>query len=185
MTATMNFIIVIASWMLSMMARTMADSGKHTSGTYLTIETLEQRELIGDCTLKALSEQVVFHDQQQAILHHPTDAVIEDIDHYSAPQEILLSVDKGPSTMPTSLTTQDISLGYQSLGKALELAKSKAQELHLDQVASDIETWVKAHPWKAAFYAASALSFFAPEILSLPALEALGFGFAGVRAGES
>ncbi|KAL8980165.1 MAG: hypothetical protein Q9205_004674 [Flavoplaca limonia] len=167
-----------------MMARTMGDSGKHTSGTYLTIEPIEQGELIGECTLEALSEQVVFHDQQQAILHHPTDAVIEDTEHNLAPQEILISVDKGPSTIPTSLTTQDISLGYWSLGKALDLAKSKAQELHLDQVASDIETWVKAHPWKAAFYASSALGFFAPEILSLPALEALGFGFAGVRAGS-
>ncbi|KAL9631093.1 MAG: hypothetical protein Q9204_004395 [Flavoplaca sp. TL-2023a] len=167
-----------------MMARTMADSGKHISGEYLTIGTLEQRELIGDCTLEALSEQVVFHDQPQAILHHPTDGVMNDVKDESAPQEILVSVDKGLSTIPTSLTTQDISLGYRSLGKALELAESKAKELHLDQVASDIETWVKAHPWKAAFYAASALSFFAPEILSLPALEALGFGFAGVRAGS-
>ncbi|KAL9032282.1 MAG: hypothetical protein Q9180_006594 [Flavoplaca navasiana] len=181
----MNNIIVIALWMLSMMARTMADSDKHTSGRYLTIGTLSQRELIGDCTLEALSEQVVFHDQQQAILHHPTEEVMKDTEDSLAPQEILLSVDKGLSTIPTSLTTQDISLGYRSLGKALDLAKSKAQELHLDQVVSDIETWVKAHPWKAAFYTASAISFFAPEILSLPALEALGFGFVGVRAGES
>lgn len=71
----------------------------------------------------------------------------------------------------------------QSLGKALELAKSKAQELHLDQVAVDIERWVEEHPWQAAFYAASFVGFFAPEILSIPALEALGFGAAGVRAG--
>ncbi|KAI4247326.1 MAG: hypothetical protein L6R42_009674, partial [Xanthoria sp. 1 TBL-2021] len=75
------------------------------------------------------------------------------------------------------------SLGDWSLGKALELAKAKALELDLPQVALDIETWVKAHPWKAAFYLASAIGFFAPEILSLPALEALGFGVAGVRAG--
>lgn len=102
----------------------------------------------------------------------------------SKAQELLLSADKGLSTIPTSLAIQDTSLEYWSLGKALDLAKSKAQELHLDQVASDIETWVKAHPWKTAFYAASAISLFAPEILSLPALEALGFGFVGVRAGE-
>ncbi|KAL8874983.1 MAG: hypothetical protein Q9192_009118, partial [Flavoplaca navasiana] len=96
MTATMNNMIVIAFWMLSMMARTMGDSGKHTTGKYLTIGTLEQRELIGDCTLEALSEQVVFHDQQQPILHHPTDGVTNDIHDDSAPKEILVSVDKGP-----------------------------------------------------------------------------------------
>ncbi|KAL8885146.1 MAG: hypothetical protein Q9192_006694, partial [Flavoplaca navasiana] len=96
MTATMNNMIVIAFWMLSMMARVMADGGKHTSGTYLTIGSLEQRELIGDCTLEALSEQVVFHDQQQAILHHSTDGVMEGIEDESAPKEILVSVDKGP-----------------------------------------------------------------------------------------
>ncbi|KAL8771476.1 MAG: hypothetical protein Q9209_003146 [Squamulea sp. 1 TL-2023] len=70
-----------------------------------------------------------------------------------------------------------------SLRKALELAKLKALELDLGQVASDIEVWIQHHPWKAAFYAASAIGFFAPEILSIPALEALGFSFAGVRAG--
>lgn len=78
----------------------------------------------------------------------------------------------------------DLKIWGQSLGKALELAKIKAQELHLEQVAADIEQWVVKHPWKAGFYAASALGFFAPEILSIPALEALGFGAAGVRAGK-
>ncbi|KAL8698057.1 MAG: hypothetical protein Q9201_006783 [Fulgogasparrea decipioides] len=57
-------------------------------------------------------------------------------------------------------------------------------ELDLKHVASDIEMWVEHHPWKAAFYAASAIGFFAPEILSTPALEALGFELAGVRAGS-
>lgn len=71
----------------------------------------------------------------------------------------------------------------QSLGKALELAKFKARELHLEQVAADIERWVEEHPWQAGFYAASFVGFFAPAILSIPALEALGFGVAGVRAG--
>lgn len=73
--------------------------------------------------------------------------------------------------------------GGLSLGNALELAKVKAMKLDLKQVASDIEVWVEHHPWKAALYGASALGFFAPEIISIPALEALGFGLAGVRAG--
>ena len=79
----------------------------------------------------------------------------------------------------------DMDFWGQSLGKALELAKVKARELQMEQVAIDIERWVEEHPWKAAFYTASALGFFAPEILSIPALEALGFGVAGVRAGTS
>ncbi|KAL8908167.1 MAG: hypothetical protein Q9207_000990 [Kuettlingeria erythrocarpa] len=72
----------------------------------------------------------------------------------------------------------------RSLGKALELAKVKATELDLQHVASDIEIWLEHHPWEAAFFFASAIGFFAPEILSIPALEALGFGLAGVRAGS-
>ena len=85
----------------------------------------------------------------------------------------------------TMKATFDMNFWGQSLGEALELAKIKARELHLDQVAMDIERWVEQHPWQAAFYTASFLGFFAPEILSIPALEALGFGLAGVRAGTS
>ena len=117
------------------------------------------------------------------------DGYAQDVDDYNtAPQEprVLLSVGDTLSTIPTSLDVHDASLfGGMSLGKSLELAKVKAEELNLTQVASDIESWLKHHPWMAAFYAASAIGFFAPEILSLPALEALGFGLAGVRAGIS
>ena len=81
---------------------------------------------------------------------------------------------KGPS---------NVDFWSPSLGKALELAKAKAHELNLESVAIDIERLVEEHPWKAAFYTASFIGFFAPEILSIPALEALGFGAVGVRAG--
>ncbi|KAL8846737.1 MAG: hypothetical protein Q9221_008180 [Calogaya cf. arnoldii] len=120
---------------------------------------------------------------QQAILQHPINNIASDAEDKTAPKEIIVSVEPSVSTIPTDLTVHETSLNYWTLGQALNLAKTKAQELHLDQVASDIETWVKHHPYKAAFYLASTIGFFAPEILSLPALEALGFGFAGVRAG--
>lgn len=105
--------------------------------------------------------------------------------HEVAPEkpEILLAGNDGYATVAVDLAAQDSLLGLGSLGTTLELAKAKALELDLHQVASDIEVWVKHHPWKAAFYTASALGFFAPEILSIPALEALGFGVVGVRAG--
>ncbi|KAL8992064.1 MAG: hypothetical protein Q9169_007400 [Polycauliona sp. 2 TL-2023] len=126
------------------------------------------------------------HGQQRVLLDHPVDGSasrIED-DKAGAPKEILLSIDNGLSTVPADQGIHDTSLDVWFLGQALDLAKTKAVELHLDQVATDIETWVKAHPYKATFYLASALSLVAPEIISLPALEALGFGFAGVRAGS-
>ena len=105
--------------------------------------------------------------------------------HEAAPEkpEILLAVNDGYATAAVDLAAYDSLTGLGSLGTALELAKAKALELDLDQVASEIESWVKHHPWKAAFYTASALGFFAPEILSIPALEVLGFAAAGVRAG--
>lgn len=99
--------------------------------------------------------------------------------------QILLSVDNGYSTMPANLAVHEALSVLGSLGTVLELAKIKAVELDLKQVATDIEIWVEHHPWKAAFYTASAIGFFAPEILSIPALEALGFGAVGVRAGMS
>ena len=99
--------------------------------------------------------------------------------------QILVSANEGIAVMPTNLYHQDALFGIGSLKTALDLARAKAEELNLPQVASDIEAWVKAHPYKAAFYSASALGFFAPEILSIPALEALGFGAIGVRAGEA
>ncbi|KAI4179095.1 MAG: hypothetical protein L6R41_008033, partial [Letrouitia leprolyta] len=106
-------------------------------------------------------------------------------DNNQIPQQILLSADNGLSTIPADFILHEAtSLDCWFLGTALDLAKLKAQELELHQVASDIEDWVKAHPWKAAFYLASALSLVAPEIISIPALEALGFGTAGVRAGS-
>ena len=105
--------------------------------------------------------------------------------HEAAPEkpEILQAVKDGYATVGVDLAAQDSLTGLGSLGTALELAKVKALELDLPQVASDIESWVKHHPWKAAFYTTSALGFFAPEILSIPALEVLGFGAAGVRVG--
>ena len=107
------------------------------------------------------------------------------INHEAAPEkpEILQSVNDGYVTAAIDLAVQDSLVGLGSLGTALELAQAKALEIGLPQVASDIEAWVKQHPWKTAIYTASALGFFAPEILSIPALEALGFGVAGVRAG--
>lgn len=99
--------------------------------------------------------------------------------------QILLSVDDGYSTMSTNLAAHETLSALGSLGTVLELSKVKATELDLQQVATDIEMWVEHHPWKAAFYTASAIGFFTPEILSIPALEALGFGAVGVRAGMS
>ena len=124
--------------------------------------------------------------------------------HQTLPQhrEILVQVHNAITPMPTELaiyenlqavaetveewglTLWDMNFWGQPLGEALELAKIKAMEMDLKQVAQDIEAWVEKHPWKAAFYTASALGFFAPEIFSIPALEALGFGIAGVRAGK-
>lgn len=172
--------------MLNVMAGALAVSFQQPSGKSSNLRFAERQELITNYTFTALFKQDASDGQHQTVLHVPADTIAEHTEaDNTAPREILLSVDKGPSTMPTDLAIHDASLHYWSLGKALDLAKTKAQELHLDQVASDIETWVKAHPWKASFYAASAISLFAPEILSLPALEALGFGAIGVRAGES
>lgn len=99
--------------------------------------------------------------------------------------QILLSVDDGYSTMPAKLDVHEALSALGSLGTALKLAKIKAAELDLKQVAIDIEIWVEHHPWKAAFFTASAIGFFAPEIFSIPALEALGFEAVSVRAGMS
>ncbi len=149
------------------------------------------------CLLTVLSSDVVasHHEQQQQqhVLQRPDhNYLAEDVDsikdyNAAAPQDpqILISADDtGFSTIPTNLDVHEASLDGMSLGKALEFAQAKAIELGLHQVASDIGIWVQHHPWKAAFYAASALAFFAPGILSLPALEALGFGITGVRAGR-
>ena len=107
------------------------------------------------------------------------------VNHDAAPEkpEILLAVEDGYAPVVADLAEHDSLTGLGSLGTALELARAKALELDLVEVASDIEVWVKHHPWMAAFYTASALGFFAPAILSIPALEALGFAAAGVRAG--
>ena len=101
------------------------------------------------------------------------------------PQQILLSIENGITTTRANFDIHIASWAndYPSLGRSLELAKSKAEELGLTQVALDIERWVELHPWKAALYTTGALGLVAPEIFSIPALEALGFGLAGVRAG--
>ncbi|KAI4246279.1 MAG: hypothetical protein L6R42_009940, partial [Xanthoria sp. 1 TBL-2021] len=158
--ANMNIIIIIALSIQAVMAGAFADLGKQISAPSTELSS----------------------QGQQAVLQPAKELTQPIKDSKTTPQEILLSVKDGLSTMPTDLVIHDTSLDHWSLGKALELAKAKALELDLPQVALDIEIWVKAHPWKAAFYLASAIGFFAPEILSLPALEALGFGVAGVRA---
>ena len=120
---------------------------------------------------------------------HPDVGFAKDVEVYKTAtqshqtHQTLVSEDGTLLNVSTELGVRADWFFEMSLGKALELAKIKAVELDLKQVASDIETWVEHHPWKAAFYTASAIGLFAPEILSLPALEALGFGFAGVRAG--
>ena len=106
-----------------------------------------------------------------------------DLAVYNVP--LASSVDGKAREVVAKAASVDLHFWGQSLGEVLELARIKAEELGLTSVAIDLEEWVKAHPWKAGFYAASALGFFAPEILSIPALEALGFGVAGVRAGVS
>ncbi|KAL9610000.1 MAG: hypothetical protein Q9167_005273 [Letrouitia subvulpina] len=98
--------------------------------------------------------------------------------------QVLLAKDDSQTTTLASVTAEKATTMSQSLKTSLMLAKGKAEELGLDQVAIDIQNWVNRHPWKAAFYAASAVGLFAPEILSIPALEALGFGVEGVRAGS-
>lgn len=98
--------------------------------------------------------------------------------------QILLTIDEGQTTTPVGVTAEKATTTSQSLKTSLTLAKSKAEELGLHQVAIDIQNWVNHHPWKAAFYAASAIGLFAPEILSIPALEALGFSAEGVQAGS-
>ncbi|KAI4128081.1 MAG: hypothetical protein LQ341_006714, partial [Variospora aurantia] len=133
-----------------------------------------------------LSTKVGLDEQQQVLgWENGLTAYVED-DKKPPPQghQILLSVHNGLSTTPIELDVHDASLNGLSLRKALELAKVKAVELGLEQVTSDIGMWIEQHPWKAAFYAASAIGFFAPEILSIPALEALGFASTGVRAGS-
>ncbi|KAL8867719.1 MAG: hypothetical protein Q9174_005476, partial [Haloplaca sp. 1 TL-2023] len=137
-------------------------------------------------------------NKQQQILHPlpNLDNTIQtkphDSDSPPLNPQILSITNTGLTPIPTTLPTHDnnrithhtTNFFYTSLADTLSLAQTKATELDLHEVASDIETWLKAHPWKAAFYAAGAIGFFAPEILSLPALEALGFGITGVRAGS-
>ncbi|KAL8812540.1 MAG: hypothetical protein Q9223_007266 [Gallowayella weberi] len=122
----------------------------------------------------------------QSVLY-PDHNKIAETDNEAALPQILFSTEHPPSPAPIPhlATIHDDSFFTEaSLRDMLELAKTKAEELNLEQVASDIGIWIQRHPWKAAFYAASAIMFFAPEILSIPALEALGFGFIGVRAGS-
>ncbi|KAI4202063.1 MAG: hypothetical protein LQ350_002852 [Teloschistes chrysophthalmus] len=140
--------------------------------------------------LAAIAADVALHEQQQILSPNtkPTasDSNIKDSDSPPPTPHILIYSNGTPTPIPTNLATLHASSlfrGGPSLGESLSLAKTKAQELNLSLVASDIETWIKHHPWKAAFYAASAIGFFAPEILSIPALEMLGFGLGGVRAG--
>ncbi|KAL8835099.1 MAG: hypothetical protein Q9170_003455 [Blastenia crenularia] len=151
-------------WMLSVLARTSTDS--HNPSPDLASSGVQQ------------------------ILHpnHPKDLPAENLQGYKIPpqvHQIVVSVENGLALRLADLdhAVHESLFNYMSLGKALDYAKIKATELNLTQVASDIELWVEHHPWKAAFYTASVLGFFAPEIISIPALEALGFGFAGVRAG--
>ncbi|KAL8676266.1 MAG: hypothetical protein Q9186_007204 [Xanthomendoza sp. 1 TL-2023] len=139
----------------------------------------------GGSLVTALSTNV-FYPEAQSILHANPNTTPNKTANTAIPHELLLSTENGPSTIPIELATihETSFLNDPSLRKILQLAKTKAEELHLDQVASDIGDWIEHHPWQAAFYAASALGFFAPEILSIPALEALGFAFEGVRAGS-
>ncbi|KAL9026358.1 MAG: hypothetical protein Q9196_004967 [Gyalolechia fulgens] len=125
-------------------------------------------------------------DEVQQVLRpdHGFTEFLEEHKAASQGHQILLLVDESLSTISVELDVHDASLGGLSLRKSLELAKVKAVELDLQRVASDIAMWLEHHPWKAAFYAASAIAFFAPEILSIPALEALGFVSAGIRAGS-
>ncbi|KAL8961513.1 MAG: hypothetical protein Q9193_001943 [Seirophora villosa] len=134
-----------------------------------------------DSDASGLSMNAALHEPQQVL--HPDNGFAEDVEIYDAAPQNPQILEDDLSTIPTDLAVYNASSNGTSLAKALELAQAKATELDLKQVASDIEMWVKQHPWRAGFYAASAISFFAPEILSIPALEALGFGLAGVRAG--
>lgn len=164
--ALSKIVIIIALMMLSVAMGALIDHGKQVT---------------------TVSPNTPSQGQQQTALHDLSSPVADDRleDTHQAPQEILLSPDQYLVTVPANLDVHDMTtFDCWMLGTALNLAKTKAQELQLHQVASDIEIWVKAHPWKAAFYLASSISLFAPEILSLPALEALGFGAVGVRAGS-
>lgn len=129
------------------------------------------------------STGVTSHEQQQ-VLRPDTQSVARRRNRRRPPRSTARPPYPEPSPVPNGFAIHGTSFFGMSLGEALELAQSKAAKLDLTQVASDIGSWIKHHPWKAAFYAASALSFFAPEILSIPALEALGFSLGGVRAGE-
>ena len=111
--------------------------------------------------------------------------VPKDVNAEAQNPQMLLATDNGFALLPIDLTRHEELSGLGSLKKALDSAKVKATELGLSQVATDVETWVEMHPWKAAFYTASALGFVAPELLSIPAMEALGFGVAGVHAGKT
>ncbi|KAL8754589.1 MAG: hypothetical protein Q9184_005068 [Pyrenodesmia sp. 2 TL-2023] len=159
---TLKMLLTTSLFMQSMMAGAFANRGGYVSDG---------------------STKISLPEAQQPMLYGFAEAVE---DYNAAPQDpqILFSTDDAPSTIPVDLAIHEAWFNELSLGKALELAKVKATELNLEQVASDIGIWIEHHPWKAAFYTASALGFFAPEILSLPALEALGFGLAGVRAGS-
>ncbi|KAL8692925.1 MAG: hypothetical protein Q9218_002151 [Villophora microphyllina] len=162
---------------------------KHVFWIILLIQSLVAGALADRDSIAAVSStSIAFQELQQVLL--PDNKLAADVetveDHQAAPQDpqILTWIYGKPSPVPTGLAIHETAFWGMSLGEALELAQTKATELDLAQVASDIETWVKHHPWKAAFYAASALTYFAPEILSIPALEALGFSLGGVRAGR-
>ncbi|KAL8941988.1 MAG: hypothetical protein Q9216_001921 [Gyalolechia sp. 2 TL-2023] len=134
-----------------------------------------------------LSPEVPSSELQQVL--QPNQIFDENAQGYETPpqgHQILVSVDNGLSLRPADAdyAVHESLFGYMSLGTALGHAKTKARELNLAQVALDIESWVQHHPWKAAIYTVSALGLFAPEIISIPALEALGFGLVGVRAGK-
>ena len=172
-------VLALALGLVGAIGSVFADHG--TSTLARSVSTCEQST---DCSPIASYADDGPHNSQEVM--QPSIEHAETIgNHEAAPEnpEILLAVNDGYTAVAIDLAAQSSLVGLGSLGTTLELAKAKALDLDLHQVASDIEVWVKHHPWKAAFYTASTLGFFAPEILSIPALEALGFVAVGIRAG--
>ena len=181
------------------MARISADGEDQAHGainipTYLRVAHNNQptAKIELDSSLR-LSQQVLSSSEEltdhQNLPQHPEILVQGHNAIIPVPTELAVyeggqAVVKPKETELLDSTLWDMNFWGQPLGEALELARVKANEMDLKQVAKDIEAWIEKHPWKASFYAASALGFFAPQIFSIPALEALGFGAAGVRAGK-
>ena len=64
------------------------------------------------------------------------------------------------------------------------MVKTGVAGVDLKKHALDAKDWALEHPYQASFHIASGVIFFAPGLVTVPALGAAGYGAKGVAAGK-